>query len=29
MTDEAPLEGLSLEGPKSDPPEIPTDPEQS
>ena len=29
MTDPAPPGGRSLEGPKSDPPEIPTDPEQS
>ena len=29
MTDEAPLEGLSVEGPKSDPPESLPDPEMS
>lgn len=29
MTDEAPLEGLSIEGPTSDPPGIPTAPEHS
>ena len=29
MTDDAPLEGMSIEGPKSDAPGIPTDPEKN